>query len=277
MGTLYLVSTPIGNLEDISARALRILGKVQLIAAEDTRVTRKLLSHFDLHTRLVSYFEHNKLSKLESILSALEAGDVALVSDAGTPGLNDPGYELVCAALDAGHSVSPVPGPASPIAALVASGLTTDAFLYLGYLPRGASERKSALDRVADLPYTLVFLETPHRLLASLEDLEAALGDRRIAVARELTKLHEEIWRGTIRAAKEHFKNPRGEFVLVLEGNRTAEKAKWPEDELSRAIHRAIEDGQTPSALAARLSRNSGWARREIYAFAIKEDSKRKQ
>ena len=155
MGTLYLVATPIGNLEDISARALRILEQVNLIAAEDTRVTRKLLSHFDLHSRLVSYFEHNKLSKLDAILAQLDTGDVALVSDAGTPGLNDPGYELVQAALDAGHRVSPIPGPASPVAALTASGLPTDSFLFLGYLPRRSTERQAALSRVASLPYTL--------------------------------------------------------------------------------------------------------------------------
>ncbi len=275
MGTLYLVATPIGNLEDISARALRILAEVQLIAAEDTRVTRKLLSHFDLHTRLASYFEHNKLTKLDSILSALDSGDVALVSDAGTPALNDPGYELVRAALEAGHRIVPVPGPSSPVAALVASGLPTDSFLFLGYLPRTRADRRSALEKVADLPYTLIFLETPHRLLDSLRDLQEALGDRRIAVARELTKLHEEIWRGTIAGAIQHFQEPRGEFVLVLEGNRQPGSTKWTEAELLGAIHRDLERGETPSALAARLAESSGWRRREIYALTIKQEEKR--
>ncbi len=274
MGTLYLVSTPIGNLEDISARALRVLREVQLIAAEDTRVTRKLLTHFDIHTRLVSYFEYNKLIKLDSILSALAAGDVALVSDAGTPALNDPGYELVRAALDAGHRVSPVPGPASPIAALIASGLPTDSFLFLGYLPRTSAERKAALEQVAELPYTLICLETPHRLLAALHDLQLALGDRRIAAARELTKLHEEVWRGTIAEAIQHFQEPRGEFVLVVEGNKAA-GAKWTEAELLGAIHRELERGESPSALATRLAESSGWRRREIYALTIKQDQKR--
>jgi 16S rRNA (cytidine1402-2'-O)-methyltransferase len=274
VGTLYLVATPIGNLEDISARALRILGEVQLIAAEDTRVTRKLLTHFDLHTKLVSYYEHNKLSKLDSILAALSAGDVALVSDAGTPALNDPGYELVRAAIDAGHRVSPVPGPASPIAALIASGLPTDSFIFLGYLPRTATERKAALEKVAGLPYTLIFLETPHRLLDSLHDLQQALGDRRIAVARELTKLHEEIWRGTLGEAMQHFTEPRGEFVLVLEGNKT-ETTKWTEVELLGAIQRELASGEAPSALAARLAESSGWRRREIYALTLKQDQKR--
>lgn len=275
MGTLYLVATPIGNLEDLSTRAARILGQVNLIAAEDTRVTRKLLSHFDIHTRLVSYFEHNKIAKLDAVLAALDAGNVALVSDAGTPGLNDPGYELVRAALGAGHRVSPVPGPASPIAALIASGLATDSFLYLGYLPRKSAERRTALDGIATLRYTLIFLETPHRLLDSLGDLLAALGDRPIAVARELTKLHEEIWRGSIGGALAHFQEPRGEFVLVVEGNRNAQDGSWTEQELLAAIRDQLGSGETPSALAAKLSDTSGWRRRDIYALILKEDAKR--
>jgi 16S rRNA (cytidine1402-2'-O)-methyltransferase len=277
VGTLYLVSTPIGNLEDMTARAVRVLGEVQLIAAEDTRVTRKLLSHFDIHTKLISYFEHNKLTKLDSILAALGSGDVALVSDAGTPGLNDPGYELVRAATETGHRVSPVPGPSSPIAALIASGLPTDSFLYLGYLPRTSSERKSALEKVAGLPYTLIFLETPHRLLGSLRDLEMTLGNRRIAVARELTKLHEELWRGAIHDAIGYFKEPRGEIVLVLEGNTKAEATKWTEGELLDAIQNELEHGETPSALAAKLANSSGWRRRDIYALTIRQDVKRMQ
>jgi 16S rRNA (cytidine1402-2'-O)-methyltransferase len=272
VGTLYLVATPIGNLEDLSARALRILAQVNLIAAEDTRVTRKLLTHYDLHTKLVSYFEHNKLAKVDTIVGELESGDVALVSDAGTPGLNDPGYELVRAALGAGYRVSPIPGPASPIAALISSGLATDSFLYLGYLPRKSADRRAALGRVAALPYTLIFLETPHRLLDSLQDLEGALGNRRIAVARELTKLHEEIWRGTIRGAAEYFKDPRGEFVLVLDGEKNTQKSRWSEDELLGAIRAELDSGETPSALAAKLVDSSGWPRRDIYALTIRQD-----
>ena len=165
MGILYLVATPIGNLEDISLRALNILRSSRLIAAEDTRVTRRLLSAYDIHTPLTSYFEHNKLAKLDRILANLEEGAVALVSDAGTPGLNDPGYELVRAALAAGHTVVPIPGPSAPTAALVASGLPTNSFLYLGYLPRKASERRHVLESIASLPFTLIFLEAPHRLV----------------------------------------------------------------------------------------------------------------
>ena len=276
MGSLYLVATPIGNLEDMSPRAVRILREAHLIAAEDTRVTRKLLAHFDVHRPLTSYFEHNKLSKLDRILAALTEGDVALVSDAGTPALNDPGYELVRAALAAGHEVCPVPGPSAPLAALVASGLPTDAFLYLGYLPRKSSERLEALRRVADLAYTLVFLESPHRLLAALADLQAALGDRPVAAARELTKLHEEIWRGTISGAQEHFREnqPRGEFTLVVGGKTREEKRRWAEERVMIAIKFGLKLGESPSALAKRVAEESGWERREVYRLASRRGSK---
>jgi 16S rRNA (cytidine1402-2'-O)-methyltransferase len=275
MGTLYLVATPIGNLEDLSARAIRLLRQANLIAAEDTRVSRKLLTHFDVHTRLVSYFEHNKIAKLDTILAELDHGDVALISDAGTPGLNDPGFELVRAALAAGHRVSPVPGPASPIAALIASGLATDSFLYLGYLPRRSTDRRGLLDTVSTLPYTLIFLETPHRLLDSLQDLASTLGDRQIAVARELTKLHEEIWRGSINGAISHFTEPRGEFVLVVEGGEPAQADKWSEEKMLSAIHDQLESGETASALAAQLAVRSGWRRRDVYALTIRHQTEK--
>jgi 16S rRNA (cytidine1402-2'-O)-methyltransferase len=270
MGTLYLVATPIGNLEDLSPRALRILHAARLIAAEDTRVTRKLLTHFDLHTPLTSYFEHNKLTKLDSVLAALTQGDVALVSDAGTPAINDPGYELVRAALAAGYSVCPIPGPSAPLAALAASGLPTDAFLYLGYLPRRSSERRELIGQVADLAYTLIFLESRHRLLAGLADLESSLGDRQIAVARELTKVHEEIWRGTLSAACTYFTNnePRGEFTLVVAGKTKDKKQQWTEDKVVIAIKFGLKFGESPSALAKRVAEESGWNRREIYKMA---------
>ncbi len=267
MGTLYLVATPIGNLEDMSPRAVRTLREARLIAAEDTRVTRKLLAHFDLHTSLTSYFEHNKLTKLDSILAALAAGDVALVSDAGTPAINDPGYELVRAALENGYNVCPIPGPSAPLAALAASGLPTDAFLYLGYLPRKSSERRALVEQVSNSPYTLIFLESPHRLLVALKDLEFCLGDRQIAVARELTKLHEEIWRGSISVALEYFtqNEPRGEFTLVIEGKTKSEKQKWTEEKVLIAIKFGLKFGETPSALAKRVAQESGWERREVY------------
>jgi 16S rRNA (cytidine1402-2'-O)-methyltransferase len=268
MSTLYLVATPIGNLEDISARARRILGEVRLIAAEDTRQTRKLLTHFDLHTPLASYHEHNKLTRLDAILAALAAGDVALVSDAGTPALNDPGYELVRAVLAAGHTVSPVPGPSAPVAALVASGLPTDRFLYLGYLPRKASERRAFLTPVADLPYTLIFLESPHRVLDALGDLAAILGDRPMAAARELTKLHEEIVRGPISQVCAHFEAepPRGEFTLVVGGaSASREEARWPEERLLAALRERLAGGEPASQIAVAVAKQAGWSRKQVY------------
>jgi 16S rRNA (cytidine1402-2'-O)-methyltransferase len=276
MGTLYLVATPIGNLEDISARALRVLGEVQLIAAEDTRQTRKLLQHYEIHTAVTSYHEHSKRSKLDRILEALQTGEVALVSDAGTPALNDPGYELVQAALEAGHAVSPIPGPSAPIAALVASGLPTDSFLYLGYLPRKKAERRQLLDEVRDLPYTLIFLETPHRLLASLEDLEQVLGDRQVAVARELTKMYEEIFRGNLHAARAQFatQSPRGEFTLVIEG-RPAREERWSEKHLRSELSARLGQGEPPSQIASQLASESGWSRRGVYQLILQlRDSK---
>ncbi|MBU0510218.1 MAG: 16S rRNA (cytidine(1402)-2'-O)-methyltransferase [Chloroflexi bacterium] len=266
MPTLHLVATPIGNLEDITARALRVLREVNLIAAEDTRHTGKLLAHFDIQTRLTSYYEHNKLSKLDRILAALEVGDVALVSDAGTPALNDPGFELVRAALEAGHTVSPVPGPSAPIAALVSSGLPTDRFLYLGYLPRKTRDRRRMAEEVASLPYTLIFLESPHRLLAALEDMQTVFGDRQIAVARELTKLHEEIFRGRISQAAAHFREtpPRGEITLVVAGA-LAETERWLPDRVRAAIAESLPSGEAPSQIARRVALESGWPRREVY------------
>ena len=266
MSTLFLVATPIGNLEDISARALRVLREVNLIAAEDTRHTGRLLQHYGIQTPCISYHEHNKLTRVERVLAALDTGDVALVSDAGTPALNDPGYELVQAVLVSGHNISPVPGACAPVAALVASGLPTDTFLYLGYLPRRQVERLRLLQGVASLPYTLIFLETPHRLLEALSDLAAQLGDRPIAVARELTKLHEEIFRGTLSQAQAHFTTqpPRGEFTLVVTGC-TAAPERWSEERLRNALQQNQGGSDKPTALARRLAAESGWSKSEVY------------
>ena len=269
MGTLFLVSTPICNLEDISPRALRILKEVQLIAAEDTRHSGVLLKHFGIETRLTSYFEHNKIHKLDQILSALAEGDVALISDAGTPAINDPGYELVQAALASNFDVVPVPGPSAPIAALTVSGLPTDSFLYLGYLPHKSSERLGFVGQVSNLPYTLIFLETPHRLLDSLEDILAILGDRRICIAREMTKRYEEYWRGDISGALEYFKSkdPRGEFTLVVEGKKKEESSKWEESELMDAIRKELQTGRSAKEISADLAGQSGWNKKDVYAL----------
>ena len=269
MGILYLVATPIGNLEDISARALRILREAILIAAEDTRHTGSLLKHFEIKSQLTSYFEHNKLNKLDFILEKLSEGDVALVSDAGTPAINDPGYELVKAALASGFDVRPVPGPSSPIAALTVSGLPTDSFLYLGYLPSKANERRKALTQVIDQPHTLIFLESPHRIVDSLEDILATLGDRQICVAREMTKMYEEYWRGQVSAAIEYFKSkdPRGEFTLVIEGKKKEESGKWDEEILLNAIKNELKAEKSAKEISAELAEQSGWNKKEVYAL----------
>jgi 16S rRNA (cytidine1402-2'-O)-methyltransferase len=215
---LYVVATPIGNLEDITLRALRILGEVELIAAEDTRTARKLLTKYNIGTRLTSYFEHNQKLKLSLLLDTLENADVALISEAGMPGISDPGYDLVRGAIKNGYKVIPVPGSSAVVAALAAAGMPADQFVFLGFLPRKPGERKRLLQSVSDESRTVVCFESPHRLLKALNDIRDELGDRRIAVCRELTKIYEEIFRGTVSEAIAYFLKPRGEFTLVIEG-----------------------------------------------------------
>ncbi len=222
MPILYVVATPIGNLEDISLRALRILREVGLIAAEDTRKTRRLLDAYDIDTPLTSYHEHSKKAKLDHLLAHLEREDVALVSEAGMPGLSDPGYDLVVSAIDRGIFVVPVPGPSAVITALVVSGLPTDQFVFVGFLPRRKGRRQRLLSSISDESRTIVAFEAPHRLREALTDIGEILGDRRIALCRELTKVHEEIFRGRVGQAIEHFAQPRGEFSLVIEGRTRA-------------------------------------------------------
>jgi 16S rRNA (cytidine1402-2'-O)-methyltransferase len=273
VSTLYLVATPIGNLEDISQRALDILRQVARIAAEDTRHTGRLLKHYDIQTSLISFHEHSKQSKLLQLVELLEQGDLALVSDAGTPVISDPGYELVQAALEAGHQVSPIPGPSAPISALIASGLPADKFLFLGYLPRKSSDRRQTLDEAATQPYTLVFFETPHRLIAALQDLLQELGDRDIAVGREITKLHEEFFRGPISAALAHFTEtpPRGEISLVVAGH-IKESASWSEAQVLSAIKERKAEGAPPAQIASQLASETNWPRRKIYQLIIEMD-----
>jgi len=222
MPILYVVGTPIGNLEDISLRALRVLREVGLIAAEDTRKTRRLLSAYDIDTPLTSYHEHSKKARVDQLMAPLEREDVALVSEAGMPGLSDPGYELIVAAVERGISVVPVPGPSAVTTALVVSGLPTDQFVYVGFLPRRKGQRQRLLSLVSDESRTIVAFETPHRLREALTDIGEILGDRRVSVCRELTKVHEEIFRGEVSQAREHFGQPRGEFSLVIEGKTRA-------------------------------------------------------
>jgi 16S rRNA (cytidine1402-2'-O)-methyltransferase len=266
MSTLYLVATPIGNFDDITFRALRILQGVTLIAAEDTRSARRRLDHFDVKARVTSYNEHNKIAKTPAILHVLAAGDVAVVSDAGMPGISDPGYDLVVAALAAGHEVVPIPGASAVLAAVAASGLPSRRFYYLGFLPRQSGPRRRALAEAAACGDTLVAFESPHRVVATLTDALAALGDRRIAVCRELTKLHEEIWRGSIADAIRHFAQPRGEFTLVIEGGAApAADAETPAD--VPAIVAALKaDGVGAKDGVAALMRRAKLSRRAAYA-----------
>ena len=269
MGTLYLVATPIGNLEDMSARAIRILREAILIAAEDTRHTGKLLKHFEIKTPLTSYFEHNKLGKLDSILEQLSIGDVALVSDAGSPAINDPGYELVRAALASDFDVIPVPGASAPIAALTVSGLPTDSFIYLGYLPHKTSERHKRLQEVEGHPYTMIFLESPYRIVEALEDILSILGDRQICVAREMTKMFEEYWRGDVSGAVTYFKSQpaRGEFTLVVAGKAKDENEIWTAEQMQNAIEVELQNEKSAKEISVELSKQSGWNKKEIYAL----------
>jgi 16S rRNA (cytidine1402-2'-O)-methyltransferase len=219
LGTLYLVATPIGNLEDVTLRALRVLKEAKVVAAEDTRTTRRLLSKYDIApTELISYTEHNHRSRARVILRALEGGDVALVSEAGVPGVSDPGLHLVEEAVAAGHRVEPIPGPSAVTAALAAAGLPIRRFEFVGFLPRTTGERRRLLSALASTPATIVAFESPHRLRRSLQDVFLTLGDRRVAVCREMTKVHEEIFRGTVVDAMSRFTEPLGEFTIVIEG-----------------------------------------------------------
>jgi 16S rRNA (cytidine1402-2'-O)-methyltransferase len=266
MSTLYLVATPIGNLEDFSPRGQRVLREVKLIAAEDTRHSRKLLDHFGITTPLTSFFEHNQRAKLDAVLAALQDGDTALISDAGMPAINDPGYLLVRAALDAGHEVSPIPGASAPISALAASGLPTEQFLYLGYPARKSGERKKDFEALTALPYTLIFLESPHRLLETLQDLHAVLGEREVAVAAELTKMYERFFRGSLQAAVDFYTNEpaRGEFTIVVAGASQQEGA-WDEERVRGALIAGADAGLAPSQLARNVAAESGWARSKVY------------
>ena len=269
MPALYVVATPIGNLEDISLRALRTLREVKLIAAEDTRRTRQLLVTYDIKTPVTSYHEHNKWTKLGYILDCLENGDVALVSDAGMPGISDPGYELIVAANNRSIPVVPIPGASVVITALAVSGLPTERFIYVGFLPHKASSRRQLLESVADEYGTLVALESPHRLRAALNDMLLVLGDRRVAVCRELTKIHEEVFRGTISQAIEHFIQPRGEFTLVIEGKGEKEKPQLTEA-IERQLHSMHLSGLTAKEAIAKVAGETGLSKRELYRAWLK-------
>ena len=271
MPILYVVATPIGNLEDISLRALRVLREVKLIAAEDTRKTRRLLTAYEIKTRLTSYYEHNKLAKLDYILDQLKDADIALVSEAGMPGISDPGYELILAASQRHIPVVPVPGPSAIITALAISGLPTDRFTCIGFLPNRAAARRRALKAISSEPGTIIALEAPHRLAAALADILLILGNRRIAVCRELTKLHEEIFRGSAGEAIKHFTAPRGEFTLVIEGRGTGDKPQLT-DAVERQLHQMYLSGATAREAVAAVAGETGLKRKELYQTWLRLD-----
>ncbi|MCS6835616.1 MAG: 16S rRNA (cytidine(1402)-2'-O)-methyltransferase [Anaerolineae bacterium] len=270
MGTLYLVATPIGNLEDMTLRALRILKEVRLIAAEDTRTSRVLLQHFRIETPLTSYHEHNKLHKVEVIFDALALGDVALISDAGTPAISDPGYELVKLALARGVRVVPIPGASAVVTALVASGLPTDGFVYLGFLPRKDSDRRKFLESLRREPRTLIAYESPHRLSDALRDVQAVLGQRPVCVAREMTKHYEEFFRGTVSEALARFQdeNPKGEITLLI-GGALAQEARWDEARVRDALRQRLQDGESLSSAAKQVASEALWRKGEVYNLGL--------
>lgn len=268
MPTLYIVATPIGNLEDITLRALRVLDEVGLIAAEDTRVTRRLLARHDIHTPLTSYHEHNKQTKIPQLLARLLDTDIALVSDAGTPGINDPGQELVSAAASEGFDVIGIPGASALTTAIALSGIAIDGFIYLGFLPRKSGERKRLLESLNSERRALVAFETPHRVRSALGDLLAVLGDRQIAVCRELTKVHEETFRGKISEALEHYESPRGEYTLVISGRTPADEDTTDTDPrpMLEELHRQRVSARDA---VAQTSGVTGLGRRELYRIWV--------
>jgi 16S rRNA (cytidine1402-2'-O)-methyltransferase len=270
-GTLYVVATPIGNLEDITLRALRVLKEVDLIAAEDTRHTKKLLAHYGISTPLTSYYDQIEASKAPALIAQLQAGKtIALVSDAGTPGISDPGYRLVKGAAEAGITVVPVPGPSTLTALLSAGGLPTDRLVFEGFLPAKKGQRQNALRRLRQEERTLVFFESPHRLLDLLADLEEICGDRQVVIGRELTKLFEEVLRGSVRELRAllHGREIKGE-VAVLVAGRSAGDEPSESFSLAEEIQLLNAEGLSLKDIAQTLSERYGIAKREVYALGV--------
>ncbi|WP_375504455.1 16S rRNA (cytidine(1402)-2'-O)-methyltransferase [uncultured Nostoc sp.] len=271
-GTLYVVGTPIGNLEDITFRAVRILQTVDIIAAEDTRHTGKLLQHFQVKTPQVSYHEHNRTSRIPELLEHLVNNKaIALVSDAGMPGISDPGYELVKACIEAGIAVVAIPGASAAITALSASGLPTDRFVFEGFLPAKTQQRQEHLESLQLESRTLIFYESPHRLRDTLQDLGEVWGsDRQIVLGRELTKLYEEFWRGTIAEAIAHYsqREPQGEYTLVVAGIPPSQP-QLTEEELKAELKELISQGISRSQASRQLAKFTSLPRRQLYQLAL--------
>jgi len=269
-GTLYLIATPIGNLEDITHRAVRLLGEVEVIACEDTRHTKKLLNHYGINTRTISYHEHNERERSWELIERLKSGaDVAVVCDAGTPGISDPGFRLARIAIDSGVQVVPVPGASALISALVASGLPTDEFFFCGFLPARSGARRARLAELRSLPATLVFYEGPHRIAATLKDALEILGERQAVVARELTKMHEEIARGSLSELTARFSSPesaRGEMVLMIDRTVMPSETVNPSDAtVSDLVAEFESKGLDHRAALKKAARELGLSRDEAY------------
>lgn len=275
-GTLYIVSTPIGNLEDITLRALRILKEVAVIAAEDTRHTRKLLAAYDIHTPLTSYFDHNERQKSAYLVERLLQGEsIALVSDAGTPGISDPGYEVIRAALAQAVPVAPIPGPSAVITALTVAGLPVESFVFLGFLPNKASARQKILTHALAETRTLIMYVSPHALLYALEDMQNLLGNRPVAVTRELTKKFEEIVRGDLASALAHFRakpSIKGEFTIVLGGAVVSPEAAPRDDEaLLTALRACMADEQVSKKVAVKqIAVRFGLPKQRVYQVSLR-------
>lgn len=261
---LYLVGTPIGNMEDITLRALRVLREVPLIAAEDTRKTRRLLQRHDIKTRLTSFHDHSGEAKLRQLVEHMNAEDLALVSEAGMPNISDPGHDLITAAIENSIPVLPVPGPTAAISALAASGLPTSQFTFLGFLPRKASERRNLLASVLAGGRTIVAYEAPHRLLSAMNDIALVSPDAQVAICRELTKLHEEVFRGTATEASSHFPEPRGEFTLVI-GPIPGTGSPVTDEQLSTALKELDEQGVSGKEAVSRVTLEYGVGRNRVY------------
>jgi len=279
-GTLYLVSTPIGNLEDITLRALRVLKEADIIAAEDTRQTLKLLNHFGIKNTLVSYYEHNRAEKGDYLVGRLlEGKDVALVSDAGTPGISDPGEDLVRLAVSRGIPVTVIPGPSAVIAGVVLSGFPAGRFAFEGFLPVNRRARRERLSAISRDTRTLVFYEAPHKLLQTLKDLRDALGNRRAAIARELTKKFEEVWRTTLDEAVARYENepPKGEFVIILEGAderglREDEIKCWEGISIQDHVRMYLDSGLDRKEAMKKVAEDRGISKREVYSSLLGKD-----
>lgn len=275
-GKLYLVPTPIGNLKDITLRALEVLKNVDEIAAEDTRTSLKLLNHFDIKKSLFSYHKHNEQGKSLDIINKLKSGiNIALITDAGTPGISDPGSVIVERCIEEEIEFEVLPGATAITTALVYSGLDTTKFMFRGFLPRENKDRNPIIEEVKNVRDTIIFYEAPHRLLATLDYLKDNLGDRKIAVCRELTKLHEEIYRGKISEAIEFFTEgrPRGEFVLVIEGKsdetiKAEKEAKWNSLSIEEHLIKVIEEGFDKKEAIKIVAKERGIAKKEVYKYS---------